>query len=150
MKTKRNENIEIIKFFAISLVVLQHITTVCNINVKYNIIKAILTSGGFIGVTIFLLLSGFDIYQYLNNHKDSYNDFIIGRWKRLSKHYYLSLFITLFFSSMVVYLNRSYLFHIISHIFYFHNLFYSMHGSISGVCWTLGVIFQFYLIAPFL
>lgn len=146
----RNLNIDWIRGIAILMVVIYHITVVGNIKFKSEIINTLISAGGDLGVTIFFILSGYSIYKVLANHKGTYLEYLKKRLAKLSPHYYISLAVALLLTPAAVYLSKDHIFNIVSHIFYFHNLFISFHGAISGVCWTLGVIFQFYIIAPLL
>ncbi len=152
MKTERNKYIDILRTLAISYIIIYHIFAVANLKYKYNILNSILSIGGEIGVSIFFVISGFSIYKLLEKKKDTYNykNYIIDRIKRIGPHYYLSIIFVLLLTNCAIYIGYEYLLNIVSHIFFFHNLFYNCHGAINGVLWTMGVIFQFYLIAPFL
>ena len=147
---KRNINIDIIRGMAILMVLVYHICVIGNIKFNSSLINTLISSGGDLGVTIFFILSGFSIYKVLSNKQETYTSYLKSRLSRLSPHYYISIIIVLLLTPTAVYLSKEHIFNIISHFFYFHNLFISFHGAISGVCWTLGVIFQFYLIAPLL
>lgn len=107
--------------------------------------------GGELGVSIFFVISGFSIYKNLSkNQNQNYLDFIKNRIKRIGPHYYISLFLVLILTNCAIYISADHMLNLVSHTFFFHNLFYSYHGAINGVLWTMGVIFQFYLIAPLL
>lgn len=149
IKSHINYNVELAKLLSICLVVIYHISVAFGVGVKTGPGNVLLSCGGFLGVTAFLFFSGYNIYGLLGRQPD-YLAFIIGRWKKLSPHYYVSLIVSLLFTSSVAYLSLSGIINIFSHFFYFHNLFYSFNGAINGVAWTLGVIFQFYLLAPLL
>lgn len=152
MKSARNKYIDILRVIALAYIIIYHIFAVSNLTFSSKLLNSIISMGGEIGVSIFFVISGFSIYKLLqkkgNNY--SYKEYISDRIKRIGPHYYISLVVMLLFSECAIYLSTYYLLNIISHIFLFHNLFYSCHGAISGVLWTMGVIFQFYLIAPFL
>lgn len=151
MKTKRKEYIEILRTIAILYVVIYHIYAITNITFKSNILNTLISLGGDIGVSIFFVISGFGIYSYLNkNPKINFIDYIKNRIKKIAPNYYLSILVMLLFSSSAIYIGKDYILNLLSHLFFFHNIFYSYHGAISGVLWTMGVIFQFYLVAPFL
>ena len=155
MKIEKNKNIDIIRAIAILLVLFYHIYAITGISFNNEITDTFLEYGGVIGVCLFFILSGFGIYnslknQEVSNKEFSFNDYIKKRFWRIAPQYYFSLIILLLFSSNAIYLSNDHLLTIISHIFFFHNFFYTIAGAISGVCWTLAVTFQFYLIAPFI
>ena len=148
-KNNRNINIDLVRGIAILVILIYHIYCVTKIGFKYEIINSIISMGGELGVTIFFILSGYGIYKLLNKNM-TYKEYLVGRLKKLLPHYYISLFLIIVLTPAAIYLSIDGIINIVSHGFLFHNLFYNTHGSISGVCWTMGVIFQFYLIAPFL
>ncbi len=150
IKRLHNPNIDAIKIVAISMVVLVHIANVYERFPTSEAAYMIFSSFGYVGVTFFLMLSGYNIYQLLERKKQPYLQYVYGRFKKLSPHYYISLLASLTLTASAAYISPSGVMNIVSHIFYFHNLFYNFHGAINGVCWTLGVIFQFYLVAPLL
>lgn len=152
---KRNRNIDIIRAVAVLMVVLYHIYAITGLSTDNVILKPFLIYGGIVGVSIFFALSGFGIYNSLKNQEEKkekfvYHKYLGKRFSRLAPQYYFSLIFLLLFTSNAIYLSIDHLLTIFSHIFFFHNLYYTMAGAISGVCWTLGVTFQFYLIAPYL
>lgn len=150
-KTSRKEYVDILRSFALLYMLIYHIYIVAGLNFGNETINAIINLGGEIGVSIFFVLSGYSIYKLLEKKKDiSYKDYILGRLKRIGPHYYISIFVALLFTTSVAYLGRQHLFNIFSHIIFIHNFFVSSAGAINGVLWTMGVIFQFYLLAPFI
>lgn len=112
----------------------------------------IIAYGGEIGVTLFFIISGFSIYLSIESmfEKDggfNYKEFIIKRSIRILPAYYICMFIIIIFSNNGYLNSSSSIMDILLHIFLVHNVLPSTHGSINGVFWTLGNIFQFYLIA---
>lgn len=144
---KRNKNLDILRAISILIIVIYHIYAVTGIDIP--IVSSVLKLGGEIGVTSFLILSGFSIYLSLDKTKGeiSYFEFIKNRLKRLLPEYYFCLIISLFLMGSAIYLSKNHILNILSHFALIHNLFSSSHGAINGVLWTLGVIFQFYLVA---
>lgn len=152
---RRDRTVEFYRGIATMLVLLYHVWVYCEYpQTGYNIVLAY---GGEIGVTLFFIISGFAIYTNIENQINkngslSYVQFIKQRYFKLAIPYYVCILIIMLFSNSHQYLLNS--LHgykdIFVHIFFIHNWFPSTHGSINGVCWTLGVIVQFYVIAPIL
>ena len=149
---KRNKNIDIVRAFAVIAVVVYHIYAITGVNFSLKPIQILLQYGGEYGVAVFFILSGFSIYVSLSSKKENftYHNFITKRLERILPQYYISLFFLLLFTSAAAYLSSYHIYNLFSHIFLFHDWYPSTAGAISGVCWTLGVIFQFYLISPLL
>lgn len=151
---KKNKNIEIIRAIAIILVVIYHIQVVTNTTFSNKIIQTFIEYGGIVGVSTFFLLSGYGIYLSINKKQEensfSYVEYMKKRFLRIAPQYYISLIFLLLFTPAAIYLSKGHFMTIASHFLFFHNIFYQLAGAISGVCWTIGVFFQFYLIAPFL
>ena len=149
---ERNRNVDIIRAFAILAVVIYHIFCITNIAIPNEFLQSILGYAGEFGVTIFFILSGYSIYSSIKHKGDKfkYYEFVCKRMKRILPQYYICLMILLLFTNMAVYLNYGNIGNLFAHIFMFHDHYPTWQGAISGVCWTLGVIFQFYLISPLL
>jgi peptidoglycan/LPS O-acetylase OafA/YrhL len=136
---KRNFGLDVIRFFAIWLVLLQH--------GGYPLIKGLegLKIGGF-GVEVFFVLSGYLIGGILikalekeNSLKSIWN-FWVKRWFRILPVYYLMLAIKYFFFDDSVGVN------ILYYIFFLQNNFYGI--SFYSVTWSLVIEEWFYLLAP--
>lgn len=63
--------------------------------------------------------------------------------------YYVCVTVLLIFMSTQMFSNEGFR-HILAYYTFTENFSPVTHGSINGALWTMGVIFQFYLIAPFL
>lgn len=149
-KSSRVFYVDILRALALLYLVISHVFGVTQLEFKSAIINNLINYGGTFSVSIFFVLSGFSIYKLLDKKKYKYIDFIKSRIRKLGPHYYISIAVSLLFTASIAYLNREHLGDLFAHIFFLHNCFYSYHGSFNGVLWTMGVIFQFYLIAPFL
>lgn len=154
--SERNRNIDIVRALALLIVLVYHFWVLSGSVASTNIllIDEFIKLGGEIGVTIFFLLSGYGIYWSIDNSKlnnnFSYKSYIIKRLKRILPEYYVCLFLVLILTDNVGYLTKDQILNVLSHCLFIHNLFPSYAGSINGVLWTMGVIFQFYLLAPFI
>ena len=147
--TKRNNNIDILRTFSIILIIVYHIYAIFNIKTT-KIIDCFISLGGEVGVTAFFVLSGISIYFSLNRDHSSFKKYIKKRMIRILPQYYINILIVLFLISGGTYLAVNHLGDIVTHIFLIHTLFYSYHGSINGVLWTIGVIWWFYILAFFI
>lgn len=147
---KHNKNIDYLRAISILMVVIYHIYVITEMSFSNIYLNNIISFGGNLGVSFFFFISGYSIYKSLSKKETVYKEYLKKRLKRIAPHYYISLVVGILFTSAAVYISKEHLLNIISHVFFFHNLFYSCHGAINGVLWTMGVIFQFYLIAPLL
>lgn len=151
-EVKRNQQINFLKISAILLIIIYHTQYLFGgsiVDVKF--VTDIINSMGNIGVTLFFIMSGYGIYKYIDNHQDQkYIDFIKGRFKKIAKPYYFCLIVSLVAMGSAFFLQKQYIFDLVTHFTFTHNLFVSTHGSINGCLWTMGTIVQFYLIVPFL
>lgn len=111
--------------------------------------------GGEIGVTMFFVLSGFGMYVSLEanfgrNGQIDIKEYVRSRAKRILPDYYGFMLLAVMLTGTAVYLSIHGVFHILAHVLFIHNLFPATHGTVNGVLWTMGVIVQFYIAAPFL
>lgn len=143
---KRNSNIDILRTYSIILIIIYHIYAIFNIRIN-EYLDAFISLGGEAGVTAFFVLSGISIYFSLNKDHSSFFNYLKKRMIRILPQYYISIIIVLFFTSGCAYLAINHIPSLVSHLLLIHNLFYNYHGSISGVLWTIGVIWWFYILA---
>ncbi len=149
---KINKIVNCIRGIATLLIVYYHIYAITEVSFKYEVVNSISGLLGEIGVTIFFLISGYGIYTSLKRkgEKFNYKEYIKARFKRIAPQYYLCFFVCLLFTSGSVYISKFGYPSIFTHLIFAHNLFLEHHGAINGALWTMGTIFQFYLIAPLL
>lgn len=150
----RNKNVDIFRAIALLLVMVYHGWVLCGSPaLRYELVTLVVSLGGEIGVTAFFVLSGYGIYCSLDNmekkHSFRYGSFLKKRAQRVVPQYTLSIVVVVLLS-LPAYLSVDGAWNILTHLFYIHNLFPRYSGSINGVLWTMGVIVQFYLIAPIL
>jgi peptidoglycan/LPS O-acetylase OafA/YrhL len=113
---------------------------------KYWIINATPFSYGWIGVNLFLIISGFLIhYSYLKSNNFSYLNFFKRRFWRIVPPYLIILF---YFSFCIGYSIsiKSFLYH----SFFIHNLFDSEIHTISPSFWSIALEAQLYILYPIL
>lgn len=150
---KRFKGIDILRAIAVLLVAMYHFWVVSGYQTTgITILNVFLSYCGEIGVTMFFIISGFSIYcsLYSQEKKEnilSFTLFIKKRLKRILPQYIGCLLIIILVGDGAIYISTGNMKSIITHLLFIHNYFISTHGSISGVLWTMGVIFQFYLIA---
>lgn len=153
---KRYRQIDLLRAIAIIIVAMYHFWVVSGYQTTgIRTLNIILTYGGEIGVTMFFIISGFSIYcslYYQEKRKESikFLPFIKKRLERIYPSYFICILLVLIIGDGAVYISMQNLWSIITHLLLVHNFFLSTFGSISGVLWTMGVIFQFYLFSIFL
>ncbi|MBP3609553.1 MAG: acyltransferase [Lachnospiraceae bacterium] len=153
---KRYKEIDIFRAVGIILVALYHFWVVSGYKTTgINQLNTFLSYGGEIGVTLFFIISGMSICVSLQKNEDygekiTYVEFIKKRLKRIYPQYILCIIIVLLLGDSAVYLSSVHISSLLSHFFLVHNFSLTTHGSVSGVLWTIGVIFQFYLLAMYL
>ena len=153
----RNYNVDIIRALATIQILVYHLwVTVSNSKPLSNpYLYSSIAMSGEIGVTIFFVLSGYGIYYSLHSMEIKQGE--INYWKYLKKRmvrilpeYYVSLLIVILISDGGWCFTIEQAGNLLSHLFLIHNWFYQYNGSLNGVLWTMGTIFNFYLIAPIL
>lgn len=144
-------NVTVFRAMALLLVMASHMDYP---NIPNRWLSLIVMLGGEIGVTAFFVLSGFGIYSHLlRNPVDditSYAGYLRKRLKRIIPQYYLCIVVVTMLMNAWFLSAKDGWISIITHLFFVHNFFLAHNGSINGVLWTMAVIFQFYLLAPFL
>ncbi len=151
-KRERNYNIDILRALSMLLIVVYHSWVQCgSVPFRSGLITTVISLGGEIGVTAFFALSGYGIYCSLYGSMEKegqkFLPFMKRRIQRIVPQYYLCLLVVLLFTDGAMYLQQGHTDNIVTHLLLVHNLIPDHFGAINGVLWTLGVIFQFYLIA---
>ena len=152
---KRIKNIDLLRAGAILYIMLYHCYVLSGQPWQaHTAIHTILTLGGEVGVTLFFLLSGYGIYLSLSSSEErgclpGWRAFMKKRCIRIMPQYYVCVTVLLIFMSTQMFSNEGFR-HILAYYTFTENFSPVTHGSINGALWTMGVIFQFYLIAPFL
>jgi peptidoglycan/LPS O-acetylase OafA/YrhL len=153
----RNKNVDIFRAVALLLVVIYHGWVLMgSVPLRPSFLMLVVMLGGEIGVTAFFALSGYGIYHSLwrmeaTIGKISYKDYWVKRIRRIGPQYYFCIVVIVLFSQLLSrdnYLSVNGLRNIVTHLFFIHNLFPAYNGAINGVLWTMGIIVQFYVVAP--
>lgn len=156
MRSKRNRTLDVFRTVAILSVLIYHFYVLADDPYQGNqILNRFLGIGGELGVTLFFIISGFGIFSSLSKMESEQerigvSEFLKKRFFRILPQYYACLAILLLITSSAQYVNKKGMFDVITHLFFIHNWFPSTHGSINGVLWSMGTIFQFYFIAVFI
>lgn len=152
-----------LRFLAISSVLLYHTYTFYSVksgitgsvHTIWSSIWMVLCKNGFVGVYLFFAISGFILglpfaQCYIEKQSViSLKSYFLRRLTRLEPPYVLSML--LFFALLVgvgKYTPGILFPHLLSSIFYLHNLIYQAPSIINGVAWSLEIEVQFYLLAP--
>ena len=150
---KRNKGIDITRALAILLVVIYHLYVLRGGDqyIQYPIVHTLISLGGELGVTLFFIISGYGIFLSIDRQKKK-NSFSVKRFfqkrcLRILPQYYISLLIIIFIGTQGAIISKRGMVDIVTHALLIHNFFPSACSSISTVLWTMGVIFQFYLIS---
>lgn len=150
----RNKNVDIFRACALLTVVIYHCWVLTGSRpFVLSWITNFVALGGESGVTAFFVLSGFGIFHSLDRMAAqggiNYPAYLKKRFIRIAPQYYLSLLVVLFIADSQYFSDYG-IKSIITHLFFIHNLFPDCAGMINGALWTMGVIVQFYVIAPIL
>lgn len=144
--------IDIARFLAIFFVTGFHAARFIgfdNLHSFGGIFKNMFMTGGWLGCCLFFLISGYCLcINYNENVK--YFDFIRKRLIKILPAYYIAMTIWYFLVKTGITTKAIGISAILSHIFLVHVFDNANFYSICGVFWFLGVLFNFYLIFPFL
>lgn len=150
MNTKLNHWLDVCRALAITLVLLSHGRTfLVPLMPETNIFKF----GGFLGVELFFVLSGFLIGRILIekiNNQESPREWILSFWLRRWLRTYPSYFLFLFINIILIFSIRPDIFPDILRYLTFSQSLLSPHPSFFGEAWSLAVEEVFYLITPLL
>lgn len=148
--TKRNYGLDVIRSFAILMVVASHCTYFLVDDSKNTIILIIRILGA-VGVDLFFLLSGFLIggilLKLMENNQTQFSDLIIfwkRRWFRTLPNYFLILILNI----IIVLILGEYLPKDILLFFPFLQNFSSAHPDFFTEAWSLSIEEYAYLILP--
>lgn len=151
--SRRSYTMDIFRVAALLLVLVYHSWALTgSLPFRYGALTLVVALGGEIGVTAFFALSGYGIYHSIasQERKEGFRflPYMRRRCRRIVPQYYISILFAVVFLYGGTYLSfgggiKS----IVTHLLFIHNLFPQYHGAINGVLWTMGVTFQFYILA---
>jgi len=152
-------SIDILRFFAAVSVVIYHCIEHFSWDLfptKYGMLWFRM---GWMGVDIFFVISGFVIslaaFSQIDRHGNAAFsiNFMKKRLARIVPLHYLTLLVFIIFISPSL-IHSGFIYNLLSHLFFVHNLSYITHGDMNGVNWSLGAEMQFYvivaLVAPYI
>lgn len=144
---------------AIIMVVFFHVWQLSWLDISQNVFGFrlkfdVIPRAGYMGVELFFFISGFCLFYPYARHMfenlplQTVKKYAYKRAIKILPSYFLAvILITVFFEHNYTNLNEA-LKHILSHVFFVHNLFQDTYYSINGVFWSLGVEVQFYILFP--
>lgn len=149
---ERNFGVDLMRVLGLFMILTYHIHALGGILFSANNVFNVLVSlGGELGIVLFFVVSGFGVYNSigrLNQRKElSWHNFMKKRCLRIIPGYYLAILIPFFITSSAIWFSKENIGTLFTHLLFIHNFFPSSHGAINGALWTMGVIWQFYLIA---
>ena len=149
---ERKRNVDGMRAVALLLVLFYHCWVLMgSAPINLPVASVLIPLGGEVGVTTFFVLSGFGIAFSLRTQEDkgklAIGHFLRKRAKKILPQYYFSIIIALLFTEAAIYLDKQHMSNIFAHVLLVHNFSVKCHGAINGVLWTMGLTFQFYLIA---
>jgi peptidoglycan/LPS O-acetylase OafA/YrhL len=115
---------------------------------------ALLPQVGWVGVDLFLVISGFVIgktaMEAFERDPNWRRAYLERRLRRIVPLHLATVFIfVLLISPQLLMYGGNSLFHLVTHVLFLHNLFPSTYGSINGVNWSVALEMQFYLLIAF-
>lgn len=144
--------LDVARFIAIFYITAYHVSRFIgfeNLHSFGKIFKNSFITGGWLGCCLFFLISGYCLCINYND-KISYFEFLKKRLLKLLPAYYIAIIVWFFLIKMGITHKPTDMSAILSHVFLIHNLDVTNFYSLNGVFWFLGVLFDFYLIFPFL
>lgn len=151
----RNRGIDLIRAGCVLLIMIYHLYSLVGFpHLPVAFFQRILYLGGEIGVTGFFMLSGYGMYCSLDRQQEtgtfSYGAYLKKRAWRILPQYYANIFLLLFLSYAVRIDDMTGLCSLGRHLLFLQGFTAFDRGLINGVLWSVSIIVQFYLIAPFL
>jgi peptidoglycan/LPS O-acetylase OafA/YrhL len=135
-----------LRFFAAAMVLLYHgFHYYVNPHVNPGFPLLTVIDEGHMGVSIFMVLSGFILAVISNGKRIAYGKFVQNRILRIYPLYMFIMFLTMYVDRM-----KYTVLSLLSFILPVNNLGDAVGGDVAPQMWTIAIEFQFYLIFPFL
>lgn len=145
--------VDLLRALAATLVLAYHIVELGKFNDLPSNILTTVFRYGWVGVDLFLVISGFVIALSALSGAQRQGagfrrEFAIRRLARIAPLYLLTsaLFLALLKPQNLFVSIPQLIAQLGSHLLFIHNLFVSTHGSINGPTWSIGLEMQFYLV----
>lgn len=143
--------IDILRAIAALLVVWYHVIVHGNWTEFPITGLSLLPRVGWVGVDLFLVISGFVIGKTaIESYARSpqwQSGFVERRLRRIVPLHVATVFLYLFLiSPQLLAYGWDSVFHLVTHLLFLHNLFPSTYGSINGVNWSVALEMQFYML----
>lgn len=144
--------IDLLRALAAMLVLVYHVIEYGKWSAVPNTGGGYLLRHGWVGVDLFLTISGFVIalsaLDGVRKQGEGFRrPFAVRRLARIVPLYLLTslLFVVLLFPALLLQPMGTIAAHVGSHLLFIHNLYHGTHGSINGPSWSVALEMQFYL-----
>ena len=145
---ERYDNLDGLRVLSCIAIIAMHIKANANYQIDGWLFQKVVASWVHL-VALFLMISGFGMfcgyYEKFKNGRVDLNSFYTKRYKKI-----LPFFITLILIDIVIDRTLSHLIEGITEATLVFGLLPNNQPNVIGVCWTLGVIFLFYMLFPFI
>jgi exopolysaccharide production protein ExoZ len=148
----RRVHIEVMRVISAFLVVIHHFLQSFYSVETSEKVRNVNDSLGFIGVSLFFIISGYVIFLNLQGTSLSAGNLLLKRMLRIAPLYYLNIGIVVLLTSVLGYTSSLLhgdfnLWNIMLHILFLHNFFGDgYYYGINSVLWSLGIEVQFYFL----
>ena len=144
---ERYDNLDGLRAISCVCIIAMHIEANADYQIDSWIYKNVIGVWGHL-VAFFLMISGFGMfcgyYEKFKSGENNLNSFYSKRYKKI-----LPFFITLILIDIIVQHNTEHIIQGITEATLVFGLLPNNQPEVIGVCWTLGVIFLFYMLFPF-
>lgn len=151
------EQLDALRGFAAMLVLGFHFIIVSGAQQGWLAVNLPIFHIGWIGVDLFLLISGFVITRsaLLSNNLQNKEDrqrYVLRRWSRIIPLYLITCVVWLIFidASALQHSAKHTIFQIATHLFFIHDFFIETATAINGPTWSIALEVQFYVAVYFL
>ena len=144
---ERHDNLDGLRALSCIAIIAMHIKANTNYKINGWLFQNVVASWGHL-VALFLMISGFGMfcgyYEKFKSRSINLNIFYTKRYKKL-----LPFFITLILIDIMMDRSLSHIIQGLTETTLVFGLLPNNQPDVIGVCWTLGVIFLFYMLFPF-